>query len=75
MCANVPNAPLMATGLFGAVHKLRHAEEGGGGGGGGGGGVSASVTMYTLSVHQYEMICDEGEGGGGGVLNGRNSVT
>ena len=29
-------------------------------GGGGGGGVSASVTMYTLSIHQYGIMCDEG---------------
>ena len=29
---------------IGAVHKLRHAEEGGGGGGGG----ISSVTMYAL---------------------------
>ena len=56
---------------YGAVHKLRHAEEGGGGGGGG--GVSASVTMYTLSIHQYGIMCDEG-GGGGGVMV-KNSVT
>ena len=28
-----------------ASNELRHAE--------GGGGVSASVTMYTLSIHQY----------------------
>ena len=46
--------------LLGAVHKLRHAE---GGGGGGGGGLSASVTMYTLSIHQYGIMCDEREGG------------
>ena len=38
---------------LGAVHKLRHAEEGGGTGGRGG---SASVTMYTLSIHQYGIL-------------------
>ena len=57
---------------YGAVHKLRHAE--GGEGGGGGGGVSASVTMYTLRIHQYGIMCDEGGGGGGGgggVHNGQ----
>ena len=26
-------------------------------------GVSASVTTYTLSIHQYETSYDEGEGG------------
>ena len=46
---------LMITWL-GAIHKLRHAE--------GEEGVSASVTMYTLSRHQYGIICDEGRGGG-----------
>ena len=53
--------------LLGAVHKLRHAE----GGEGGGGGVSASVTMYTLSIHQYGIMCDEG----GGSIMVKNSVT
>ena len=57
---------------YGAVHKLRHAE---GGGEGGGGGVSASVTMYTLSIHQYGIMCDEGGGGGGGSVMVKNSVT
>ena len=33
-------------------------------------GVSASVTMYILSIHQYGIMCDEG-GGGGGVHNGQ----
>ena len=37
----------------------------------GGWGESASVTMYTLSIHQYGIMCDEGGGGGGGVHNGQ----
>ena len=48
---------------LGAVHKLRHAE--------GEEGVSASVTMYTLSRHQYGIICDEGRGS----IMVKNSVT
>ena len=36
----------------GPIHKLRYPE----------GGVSASVLMYTLSIHQYGIICDEGRG-------------
>ena len=34
----------------------------------GGGGVSASVTThtYTLSIHQYGIMCYGGRGGGGG---------
>ena len=36
---------------------------------GGEGRVSASVTMYTLSIHQYGIMCDKG-GGRGGVHNG-----
>ena len=43
---------------IGAVHKLRHAE------GGGEGGVSATVTMYALSIHQYGIMSDGGGGGG-----------
>ena len=42
--------------LRGAVHKLHLAE--------GGRGLSASVTMYTLSIHQYGTLYD-GRGGGG----------
>ena len=30
-------------------------------------GISASVTMYALSIHQYVIMCDEG----GGVHNGQ----
>ena len=41
----------------GAVHKLRHAE---------GGRASANVTMHTLSIHQYGIMCDEGGREGGG---------
>ena len=41
---------------FGAVHKLCHTDRGGG-------GVSASVTTYKLSIHQYGTSYD---GGGGG---------
>ena len=28
-----------------------------------GGRLSANVTMYTLSIHQYGIMCDEGGGG------------
>ena len=50
---------------FGAVHKLCHTE--------GGKGVSASVTTYTLNMHQYGTSYDGGGGGGGegGVYNGQ----
>ena len=40
--ANVASNGIFA---FGTVHKLRHTE--------GGEGVSASVTTYALSIHQY----------------------
>ena len=46
--------------MYGAVHKVRHAQ-GGGGGGGGGGSLSQSD----------DAICDEG----GGVHIGQKSVT
>ena len=36
-----------------------------------GGRVSASVTMYTLSIHQYGIMCDEG----GESIMIKNSVT
>ena len=54
---------------FGAVHKLCHTE--------GGKGVSASVTTYTLSIHQYGTSYDKGGGGGGegGFIMVKNNVT
>ena len=45
---------------IGAVHKLRHAQDGGWGGGGGG---ISSVTMYTL---KHTSVWDSEGGGGGG---------
>ena len=41
----------------GAIHKLRHAEDGGGGGGGG--GYQQCDDIY---IKAYGIICDEGGG-------------
>ena len=56
-CTLLVRGANVASNAFGAVHILRHTE-------GGGEGVSASVTSYTLSIHQYGTSYDEGEGGG-----------